>query len=284
MKIRVCKALTVSKSALAPSGGIHADHFEILYITKGKAKFQWAGHTCELEAPAVYLIAPSTPHVLESLDPEIGCCFLELSDVDEPFLSTSNIDRWNLLQPHLRSGAYATFTTAIEQTLLFVHRLILTEEVLLHKELEQVCLLELRKIFKLIAHVLHAASNESGKRAGYGHKWSAQEAVNILIDFMEWRYSDAITLKMLSELVHLNPSYLVRVFRQQTNYTPIEYLQTLRLKAAVSYLTRSNLPLRSIVDKTGFNSIHYFCRLFRKHYGDSPIRWRERQKLQAGAD
>jgi len=282
LKIRVCKALTVSKSQADPSGGIHADNFEILYLTNGRASFAWAGHSCELDAPAVFLIGPSTPHVLESLDPEIGCCFLELSNVNDPFLTTANMDRWNLFQSNKMNGAYSTFTNAIEQSLLFIHRLYVTGEVAHYEELEQACLLELNKIFKLIAYILQSASNEGGHRAGKKSRRSAQEAVNILIDFMEWRYSDEITLKMLADLVYLNPSYLVRVFKEHTQLTPFQYLQNLRLNAATSFLTRSDLPLKVIVEKTGFNSIHYFCRLFRKTYGESPIRWRGRQLDMSG--
>ncbi|MBM7564100.1 AraC family transcriptional regulator [Paenibacillus sacheonensis] len=276
MRIRICKALTISDSA-APAGGIHADNLEILYITKGRARFQWAGHCLELHAPAVFLIAPSTPHVLESLDPEIGCIFLELSEADDPFLTTANIDRWNLLQAAAIDDARAPFAGEIERSLQYVHRLFLTREVRPNDELEQVCLLELNKIIRLIAHILRYSSLEGGPCARSQNKWSPQETIDILIDFMEWRYSDDLTLDMLAELVHLNPSYLVRIFKKHTGRTPFEYLQTLRLKAAVSYLLRSELPLRVIAEKTGFNSIHYFCRLFRKTYGDSPIRWRDKQ-------
>ncbi|MDF2834365.1 MAG: hypothetical protein K0Q63_5 [Paenibacillus sp.] len=282
MKIRICKALTISKTADAPSGGIHAHHLEILYITKGRAKFQWAGHSLELCAPAVFVIAPSTPHILESLDPESGCIFLELGEADDPILTTANIDRWNLLQAHIIDDTRAIYVSEIERTLQFVHHLYLTRAARSHHELEQVCLLELSKIFRLIAHILRSSSLETGNRARGTAKWSSQETVDILIDFMEWRYSDNITLDMLAELAHLNPSYLVRIFKRHTGHTPFEYLQSLRLKAAVSYLMRSDLPLRVIVEKTGFNSIHYFCRLFRKTYGDSPIRWRDKQAGHTG--
>lgn len=267
----------MSRTAQKPSGGIHADRFEILFIAKGRVRFSWAGHACESEAPLIFLVAPSTPHALESLDPEIGCYFLELSEVDDPMLTAANIDRWNLNQPRWIDDPYAPFWSEIEHALLFVHRLQLLRETGHHEALEQACLLEIGKVFKLVAHILSSTGDDNRLLSGKKHRWSAREAVDIVINFMEWRYGEEITLKMLSDLVHLNPSYLVRVFKAHTNYTPFEYLQTLRLKAAVSYLTRSSLPLRVIVEKTGFNSIHYFCRLFRKTYGDSPIRWRDRQ-------
>jgi AraC-like DNA-binding protein len=277
LKIRICNTITISKSAVSPSGGIHADNFEILHLNKGSAKFQWAGNSCEVEAPAIFLISPSTPHLLESLGAELSCCFIELIEVGDDLFTPHNVDRWNLMQSQNIKAASALFTSTIEQSLDFINHLYLTGAAKQHKELEEVCLIEVQKIFKLITHILHFTSNQAPSTV-QKIKWSAHEAVEILIDYMEWRYKDNITLKMLSDLVHLNPSYLIRVFKQHTNHTPFEYLQNLRMKAAVSYLTKSNLPLRTIVEETGFNSIHYFCRLFKKIYGDSPVHWRNQLK------
>ncbi|MCD9022444.1 AraC family transcriptional regulator [Cohnella silvisoli] len=282
MKIRTCNSITISKSEASPLGGIHTDHFEILYITKGSAKFQWAHNCSVVEAPAIFLISPSTPHVLESMGAEMTCCFLEISEVDDPFFTTYHVDRWNLMQSDKTTSSHTLLTSTMQHSLDFIYHLFSTREARQHEELEQVCLLEVQKIFKLITHILLSASKQGS--SGQKKKWSAHETVDILINYMEWRYSDEITLEMLSDLVHLNPSYLIRVFKEQTQCTPFEYLQTLRMKAAVSYLTRSDLPLRTIVEKTGFNSIHYFCRLFKKKYGDSPVRWRDQLHAAANAE
>ncbi|MFC5402523.1 AraC family transcriptional regulator [Cohnella soli] len=278
MKIRTCNTVTINKSNTA-LGGIHVDSFEILYITKGRARFQWAHNSSEVEAPAIFLISPSTPHSLDSAGAEMSCCFLELSELNDPFFTTYNVDRWNLMQSQKVNASHPLFISSIQQSFDLIYQLFFTKMAKQHEELEQVCVLEVQKIFKLIAHILLSTSNQ-GNMDGQKKKWTSLETVEILINYMEWRYSDEITLEMLSDLVHLNPSYLIRVFKEHTHCTPFEYLQTLRMKAAVSYLTRSDLPLKSIVEKTGFNSIHYFSRLFKKMYGDSPIHWRDQMRAK----
>ncbi|MBP1992457.1 helix-turn-helix transcriptional regulator [Paenibacillus eucommiae] len=273
MKIRISNTLTISETDELPKGGIHVNTFEILYITKGTAKFHWADHCCETVAPAIFLVSPSTPHMVESIGKEISTFFLEITEMNDHFFTTSIVDSWNMMQSQEPTASSAYFHTAIQHSLDFICQLIHTYEAMQHENLQQICLLEVQKIFKLIAYILIYTSNQA--HSPDERKWSTHETIDILKNYMEWRYIDDITLKMLSQMVNFNPSYLVRIFKERTQYTPIEYLQLLRMNAAESYLTRTNLPLQKIIEKTGFNSVHYFCRLFKKKYGESPIQWRK---------
>ncbi|MFC3770127.1 helix-turn-helix domain-containing protein [Paenibacillus sp. GCM10012303] len=51
-------------------------------------------------------------------------------------------------------------------------------------------------------------------------------------------------------------------------------LSRLRLSAATSYLIHTGMSIQQISEETGFNSIHYFSRLFKQTYGVSPQQWR----------
>lgn len=68
------------------------------------------------------------------------------------------------------------------------------------------------------------------------------------------------------------------MFKKQTNRTPFDYLRDLRLKAALRYLSATDLPISTIVEETGFKSVHYFSRLFKQIYGQSPSAWRMEQR------
>ena len=54
----------------------------------------------------------------------------------------------------------------------------------------------------------------------------------------------------------------------------MQYLNKLRLSAAISYLVNTEMGVQQIAEATGFNSIHYFSRLFKRKYGSSPQQWR----------
>ena len=57
--------------------------------------------------------------------------------------------------------------------------------------------------------------------------------------------------------------------------SPIEFVTYYRAMVAQSYLTWSELPLREIAKKAGYNSDKYFIKVFRSVYGVTPDRFRK---------
>ncbi|QJD86172.1 helix-turn-helix domain-containing protein [Cohnella herbarum] len=279
MEIRYCGAGTISQSAEAPGGGMHPSCYEILYITGGKVKFKWRGNVCEAEAPAVFILPNSTPHELESLAAEAKFRFLELEDPEEFPFSNEQVDDWNFMQARKDIYSKIVLASSVIQSLDFVYHLQSTGLAEQDSNLGEVCLLEIRKTYKLIAHIL-GASGGGNVAVDRKIKHKSRAAVDLLIDYLDWRYKENVTLETLAEIVALDPSYLVRLFKKHMNMTPFEYLRDLRLRAAASYLSGSDMPISSIVQETGFNSVHHFTRLFKSHYGQSPAEWRKQLKSQ----
>jgi transcriptional regulator GlxA family with amidase domain len=102
------------------------------------------------------------------------------------------------------------------------------------------------------------------------------EKIKELTRYMEVNYYLPTDLEQLANKVHLEKSYLGRAFKQAAGVSPMQYLNRLRLHAAISYLANTKMPVQQIAEATGFNSIHYFSRLFKQKYGCSPLEWRDR--------
>lgn len=277
MQIRTYGAGLLVRGAEAYSGGVHLLNYEILYITEGEVSFHWRGHTCIAEAPAVFILTPSTPHEIESLSAESKYRFWELRlDEESPF-QDEHMDSWNKLQHRNDFYSRTLFADLILKALDTTYHLLTAEAAQTKVHLEQVCLLEIQKSLQLIVHLLNDMMKPSFN-AAERRKWNEQEAIDMVIEYMDWRYKEDITLDTLAQLVHLNPSYLIRMFKRQRGITPFEYLRDLRLKAAVSYLSGSDMPIKKIVEQTKFHSVHYFGRIFKKTYGLSPAEWRKQLK------
>ena len=54
------------------------------------------------------------------------------------------------------------------------------------------------------------------------------------------------------------------------NKTVLNYINSLKIREAKALLRESKLSVTEISEKLGFNSIHYFSRLFKKTTGHSP--------------
>lgn len=95
------------------------------------------------------------------------------------------------------------------------------------------------------------------------------------IAYMQAHYTDSLTLDGIAARFGFSPRHLTLRFRQRTGTSPIDYLIRLRLERAREWLTRTDVPLPDIAAAVGYMDVYYFSRLFRKHMGMSPIRYRQ---------
>jgi AraC-like DNA-binding protein len=112
----------------------------------------------------------------------------------------------------------------------------------------------------------------------YGHS-EATEARALLrvggvIGALEQDSVRAWTVPELMKLAHMSRSNLMRVFRQATGQTPVEYLIRLRLRKAMSLLRQTDWSVTRIASAAGFEDSNYFSRQFRQVLGQSPSSYR----------
>ena len=77
----------------------------------------------------------------------------------------------------------------------------------------------------------------------------------------------------------LKPRTFARRFRSATGYTPIEYVQTLRIEEAKQLLEATDEPIDDIALAVGYEDAGSFRRLFKRLTGISPKRYRQRFQM-----
>ncbi len=87
-------------------------------------------------------------------------------------------------------------------------------------------------------------------------------------------YQD-ISVDQLAALSGLSRYYFIRVFRQETGYTPHEYLVNRRMATARYLLKYSALSSKEICFQSGFSNESVFCSAFKKQHGMTPRQYRE---------
>ena len=83
------------------------------------------------------------------------------------------------------------------------------------------------------------------------------------------------SLYTLADQVHFSQEYLLRTFKKKEGITILQYINDMKLDAARSYLTDTDLPVREIAEKLGFTSQGYFGKFFRSKTGMTPNAYRE---------
>ncbi len=112
--------------------------------------------------------------------------------------------------------------------------------------------------------------------SGWGEKQAVGQnpGVASTIDFMETHYADRIALADLAARANMSANTLIRVFKQATDMTPIDYLIHLRIRKACERAADTSRPLKEIAFDVGFSDSNYFARQFRKIMGMTASQYR----------
>ncbi|MDR2147561.1 MAG: AraC family transcriptional regulator [Tannerella sp.] len=96
--------------------------------------------------------------------------------------------------------------------------------------------------------------------------------------FMKENLDKNLKLQELAAHVHYSVSHFSLMFAKSTSYSPLEYFNQLKVQRACQYLDHTNLSVKSIAYKLGFNDPFYFSKVFKKHTTLSPYRYKNREK------
>jgi two-component system response regulator YesN len=101
------------------------------------------------------------------------------------------------------------------------------------------------------------------------------ENVQKVLAIIEEQYQEELTLKRISDELHLNVMYLGQLFKKETKRSFSQFLNQHRMEKAQSMLLHSEKNINEIADEIGYNNSTYFSKMFKKMYGVSPKEYRE---------
>lgn len=84
-----------------------------------------------------------------------------------------------------------------------------------------------------------------------------------------------ISLRTLAEALSISPPYLSTIFKKETGKTVTDYINGERMSLAAHLLKTTRLQIQSVALHCGMPDVHYFSKLFKKHLGKTPKKFRE---------
>lgn len=97
--------------------------------------------------------------------------------------------------------------------------------------------------------------------------------INRAVEFMHSNIGKKITIMDLSTAVRMSATHFMRIFKNETGKTPMEYLNRVRLERAKKLLTAGDKSVTEIAFECGFSSLSYLSARFRGFYGVSPLEY-----------
>lgn len=92
--------------------------------------------------------------------------------------------------------------------------------------------------------------------------------------YIDKNYNNKLTLENICEYLVINESYFSSLFSQNLGITYSNYLTKIRLEQAKKLLKTTNLKVYEICEQVGYSSTEHFGRLFKKHVGMNPNKYR----------
>lgn len=96
------------------------------------------------------------------------------------------------------------------------------------------------------------------------------------LEYLRAHYAEKIDVNHLARINGLSPSRFAHLFKSQTNFTPRQQLETIRLDAASERLLLSSDPVEVVAYEIGFVNAAHFSTRFRKRFKHSPREYREK--------
>ena len=118
---------------------------------------------------------------------------------------------------------------------------------------------------------------QEGEGKGYifqstGKKYVVQQ----IMKYMEENYQEKISLEQIAANMYLSSFYIAKIFKSETGDTPINYLIRLRMEKAKEILEISpEEPIKEVAAAVGYSDAYHFSKLFKKHYGISPLYYKK---------
>lgn len=88
-------------------------------------------------------------------------------------------------------------------------------------------------------------------------------------------YSDNINLDYLSSRFYINSCHLSSTFKKIIGESLVEYITKKRITEAKSLLKNDDIKLSEVAEKVGYKDYYYFSKLFKKHVGVSPLKYKQ---------
>lgn len=94
------------------------------------------------------------------------------------------------------------------------------------------------------------------------------------VDYINSNFAAHISMSELCTVSGVSKEHLCTLFRKNLDMRPMEYVAKRRIQAAKELLIGSEKTVETIALETGFCTASYFCKLFKRYEGISPMRFK----------
>ena len=101
------------------------------------------------------------------------------------------------------------------------------------------------------------------------------DAIKIAVNAIENDYHKNEKIEKYAQMCGMSPTYFYQEFRTCTGMSPTKYRNHIRINVAKSDIYNTDMTMKEIARKVGFDDEFYFSRLFKAITGMSPKKFKQ---------
>ena len=128
----------------------------------------------------------------------------------------------------------------------------------------------------LLKPVMYEQFCDSMKRV-IGYRYSDNPAFNQALEYIDNHFAEQISMEDLEMVLNMGSSNIARMFKKYLNQSFVPYLNEVRMRNACRLLDEG-VAIKEAADRSGFNNLNYFYRVFKAAYDMTPKEYVEKRQ------
>lgn len=96
-----------------------------------------------------------------------------------------------------------------------------------------------------------------------------------ILSYISEHLSEQMAIGDIADTLHLNPQYVMRLFKKEVGCSILQYITAKRIGLAVRLLDETSLSVTDVAAQAGFDNYSYFTRIFKRFTNDTPSSYRK---------
>lgn len=251
---------------------------ELNLVEKGRGSYIIDGRVYPIEPGDIFVINNSEQHLAIHGEEELTMTVL-VFDADSLWKNRYGTD---YLKPFLnRNGAFSNRITAeAAEYLAMVHAFACMKQECVQEKTGWQMVTEAAA--NLLLSLLYQYYSEKQELKDTDNGQYMFGRITQVFTYIKEHFAENITLEQLSEVTALSKNYLCKYFKDRTGQTLFGYIEQTRVQYACYLLQTTDKEIGQIAMETGFESISYFNRIFKKQCNVTPGQFRKgiRQEIE----
>ena len=129
---------------------------------------------------------------------------------------------------------------------------------------------------KALEFLSHCVNDEIGKETTF----YPDDRIRKVKEKIDMSYHSPLQVNQLAKEFDIPTLMLQNKFKQSYRYTVYRYVQKRRRDVAAEELLTTDQSITDISIKVGYDNPSKFATVFKKHYGETPLHYRRKYRLQ----